>query len=73
MCVVCYSTGGIWVLGIIILLLVVLAGGMNLLFTERFPDEGMRKALSFLRNDDILPCMEEKLLVEQQRGIFGDY
>lgn len=53
--------------------MVVLACAMNLLLTERFPDEGMQKTLSFLRNDDILPCMEEKLLVEQQRGIFGDY
>lgn len=54
MCVVCYSTGGIWVLGIIILLLVVLACAMNLLFTERFPDADMQKTLSFLRNDDYL-------------------
>lgn len=58
----------IWVLGIIILLLVVFAGGLNLLFTERFPDEDMQKTLSFLRNDDYIG-----MTLEECEAVFGKY
>ena len=56
------------VLGIIIILLVSLFCSLNLLFTERFPDEEMQAALHFLKKENYIG-----MTIEECEAILGEY